>query len=478
MPSPARVAFTAPEYQADGTIRLTAYAFAGAARDGWEVRREGVSHLRLGRGYRLLRVSHCGVCSTDLARRHLPFPLPQVTGHEVVALDERNQPVVIEINASHAARGLRRGSWCAFCRNGLDTHCPDRLVLGIHDLPGGFSPWLLAPAANVIPVPATINPATATLIEPFAAALQAVRALPLQDADRVAVLGPRRLGSLVIAALAAWRARSRQRFEILAIARRPELRALARRLGADDAIDARAAAATSNIADVVIDTTGNPKGLDLAIQLARKEVHIKSTTGRTTLGLKHLTELVVDEMSIAPYCEAERVRSILPSPPLRTAIVIGTLPDGIAHDLKARGVDVRTAADTAELAQLVAEDGEWPLGGADLAVVGSSAEIDAVVRPQDGIERGAVRARGAILIVDGGLPRDGLLRAVLDKGLRLSTSRCGSFRSAIDLLADAACLGEQMVTDRFPATNLAGAFDRAASPRSVKVVVTHPWSLL
>ena len=31
---------------------------------------------------------HFRVCSTDLARRFLPFPLPQVTGHELIARDE------------------------------------------------------------------------------------------------------------------------------------------------------------------------------------------------------------------------------------------------------------------------------------------------------------------------------------------------------------------------------------------------------
>ena len=90
------VTFSAQEYQPDGTIRPAAYAFAGTTVDGWEIRREGRFHLRLGPGYRLLRASHCGVCATDLARRHLPFPLPQVTGHEVVAVDDHDRPVVVE----------------------------------------------------------------------------------------------------------------------------------------------------------------------------------------------------------------------------------------------------------------------------------------------------------------------------------------------------------------------------------------------
>src|SRR5262245_36167601 len=121
------VACTAQEYHADGTIRPARYSFDGTIDGGWEVRREGKLHLQLGPGYRILEVSHCGICSTDLARHHLPFPLPQVTGHEVVARDESGRTVVVEINASHVARGLEPAAWCAHCRAGLARHCPARL---------------------------------------------------------------------------------------------------------------------------------------------------------------------------------------------------------------------------------------------------------------------------------------------------------------------------------------------------------------
>ena len=53
--------------------------------------------------------------------------------------------------------------------------------------------------------------------------------------------------------------------------------------------------------DVVVDTTGNPDGLTNAIRLARREVHLKSTHGQPACGLAHLTELVVDELSIEPF---------------------------------------------------------------------------------------------------------------------------------------------------------------------------------
>ena len=63
---------------------------------------------------------------------------------------------------------------CAFCASGLHKHCPERLVLGIHDLPGGFGPWILAPTRAVHRIPDNVPSGTAVLIEPFAAALNAV----------------------------------------------------------------------------------------------------------------------------------------------------------------------------------------------------------------------------------------------------------------------------------------------------------------
>jgi threonine dehydrogenase-like Zn-dependent dehydrogenase len=405
--------------------------------------------------------------------------LPQIIGHEVVATEESGQPVVVEINASHAARGLDRQSWCSYCTSDLATHCPERLVLGINELPGGFSPWILAPVDNILPLPETISPTTGALVEPFAAALHAVQALNPANGDRLAVLGPRRLGSLVIAALGAWRERTGRHYQILAVVRRPEMASLASALGADDVIDEERAEKTRNIADIVVDTTGNPEALPRAIELATREVHVKSTTGLPTLGLSHLTELVVDEMTLTSYRDTELESTFLPSPPMRLAALIGGIPGTIEPNLRSRGFTTIAGDDGALIANQLAENPDVSLGGADLAVVTSLSGVDTAVRPRPGIERGLVRPRGTIAVLDTGQPRSGILEALLDKGLRVTTTRCGDFRPAIDLLADpranlAERLGELMVTDTLPASRLADALKRAADPRSVKVLVSQP----
>ncbi len=462
----SHVAWTAAEYQADGTIRPAHYSFECTSGGAWEVRREGRPHLQLGPGYRLLAVSHCGICSTDIVRHRLPFPLPQVTGHEVVARDESGTTVVVEINASHAARGLARTDWCALCRAGMATHCPARLVLGIHDLPGGFSPWILAPVAAALAVPAAIDPATATFVEPFAAALAAVRSLALGPDERVLVLGPGRLGSLVVAALAAWRQRVGGRFEILAAGRRPEALVRARALGADETLRLDRLAALDRLAGVVVETTGSPDGLALALQLATHEVHVKSTTGQPALGTTHLTELVVDEVSLLPWDPGDQLPAGADS-----VVVLESAAAGVRRALGAAGLRVVTAAEAPAL----------PLGAADLAVAASCAEVDAILRPQPGIERGLVRPRGSILLIGAASPSaDGLVATLRARALRLTSTRCGDFAVALDVLAGSDLrhrLAECLVTGVVPAARLDEGFARAAAGGG-KVIVAHPRGLL
>ena len=295
-----RIEFRAPEYRDDGTFKEAAYAFDGEQDTGWRIERGTGRSLRLGAGYRPLRVMRCGICSTDLARHLLPFPLPQITGHEVLAADEHGRRYVVEINASHRARGLAVEA-CERCAGGLHTHCPERVVLGIHDLPGGFGPWILAPVDACLEVPTAMPNDTAVLVEPFAAALNAVETVRPRAGEHICVLGPRRLGMLALAALAAWRRKEKVDFRIVAAVRRPALGDLARVMGADDVIDVTGGPMAP--VDVVIDTTGTPQGLEVAVGAARREVHLKSTHGRAACGLRHLTELVVDELSVAPWVE-------------------------------------------------------------------------------------------------------------------------------------------------------------------------------
>lgn len=185
------IVFSAPEYQKDQSLLDIEYRYTGSVDKGWKIERDGATWLELGAGYAPVKSLYCGICSTDLARHFLPFPLPQITGHELVG-EYQGEVVAVEINASHAARGIVDHN-CEYCHGGQDIHCPDRMTLGIDRLPGGFSPWVLAPVHAIHPLPEMVSAQAGVLIEPFAAAVKAVEISPPSSGDKVAVLGPRRL---------------------------------------------------------------------------------------------------------------------------------------------------------------------------------------------------------------------------------------------------------------------------------------------
>lgn len=453
------VEFDAFDYCADQSFAKARYRLKGSTERGFEVERDGQVALELGPGYRALRVKQCGVCSTDLARHFLPFPLPQVIGHEVVALDENGQRFVVEINASHDARGVAHD--CAFCSAGLPTHCPDRVTLGIDALPGGFGPWILAPVAACLAVPDDVPDSDAVLVEPLAAALHAVNTVQPRSGERIAVLGPRRLGMLVVAGLAAMR----DGYEVVAVVRNPALAGLARQFGADQVAAVGDDDTHLHEAfDVVIDTTGSPAGLERAVRLARREVHLKSTHGQVAAGVRFLTELVVDELAIEPFIEAGRDRRVawLPSEsPSDEFVTRNEVQRGSAVDLAA---NYECSAAGMQLPR------------ADQAVAGSAADVEAAIRPVSGREQPLIRPRGAIQLLPNASVADSpLLAAVRDRGLRLSSSRCGDFAQALDLLTNSSLrgVGQRLVTHHFDAAELPEAFATAGGRDCIKAVVRH-----
>jgi threonine dehydrogenase-like Zn-dependent dehydrogenase len=355
---------------------------------------------------------------------------------------------------------------------GLERHCPDRLVLGIHDLPGGFGPWVLAPVGAIVPIPDGLSTPTATLLEPFAAALNAVRHVAPREGDCIAVLGPRRLGMLVVAALAAHRKQAGVSFKILALSRHEHLLDLAQDLGADDTelLGGENVWRLQDMADAVIDTTGSADGLELAIRLARREVHLKSTHGQETGGISRLTEMVVDEIALAPlgrfadvdWSEARVAWLATIAPPADLEFGPGSLL-GAAAKIVLDHLEGSTETDR--------------LPRADLAVVDRQGQVDAVLRPTPEREVSVVRPGGEVwLHPDARLPEAGLLRELVDRRLKLSTSRCGDIREAVRLMESEPSLqtlGDRMLTHTFSAAELARAFEAARSPDCIKAVVVH-----
>jgi threonine dehydrogenase-like Zn-dependent dehydrogenase len=356
------------------------------------------------------------------------------------------------------------------------------LTLGIDRLPGGFAPWILVPEHNIVEVPAKTDAAVSVLIEPFAAAFHAAEQTDLAGVGRVAVLGAGRLGLLIVAALRGRRESIGGSFSIEAIDRNEERLKVATALGADrvwnDAAAVKAGVQAPPPFDVVFESTGSPQGLEVALELASREVHLKSTTGLASLGLEHATELVVDEVSLGPLGGTASVP--MPSPPqtTNTALIYGpNIPAELIQAVEGAGYQaIRTPGDD-DLRAVSERVRSTDIQQVALAVVENIASVDTILRPWPDREQGIIRPKGTILVADTGQKRTGLLSPMLERGIRIGTSRCGDFRRALPvmqtLLEKGIDLGA-VVTETLPASELPRAFEQARSPDNIKVVVAHP----
>jgi threonine dehydrogenase-like Zn-dependent dehydrogenase len=239
-----------------------------------------------GVGEVLVRVSCAGICETDLQLIKGYMGFRGVLGHEFVGVAESGplagRRVVGEINCA---------CWtCETCRKGLNTHCPNRTVLGILNHDGAFADLIAVPQRNLHAVPDSLSDDIAVFTEPVAAAFQIPAQISIRPTDRVIVLGDGRLGNLCAQVLA------RLSNHVTVVGKHPQKLALLKTCGiatalVSEPIDERSA-------DLVIDCTGSDTGLPTALKLVRPRgtIVLKTTVaGSQTLAW---APFVIDEVTL------------------------------------------------------------------------------------------------------------------------------------------------------------------------------------
>lgn len=240
-------------------------------------------------GEALVRVRLAGVCNTDLELVRGYYPYTGVPGHEFVGVVEQavdapewvSRRVVGEINAACGT--------CPACRAGRRSHCEKRTVLGIVARNGAFATHLSLPLANLHVVPDGLPDELAVFTEPTAAALELQQQVRVAPEDRVVVIGTGKLGQLVAQTLAATGCR------LLAVGRSPRPLEL---LAARGIATATADGIEPGRADLAVECTGNPDGLELARRAVRPRgtIVLKSTYhGKAEVDL---ARIVVDEITL------------------------------------------------------------------------------------------------------------------------------------------------------------------------------------
>lgn len=226
-----------------------------------------------GPGEVLVKVTHGGICGTDLKifDGGMPAKLPLIMGHEITGT----------IQQGEAPGGIGPGmrvivdptvfcNACFHCRTGQTHLCPNGELLG-RERDGGFAEYVAVPAQNVFPLPDNVADQEAAFIQVFSTCVHAQRLSPVFPGESVLILGLGVTGQLHVQL-----ARAASAGPLIGVTRSGWKRDLARELGADlafapsDDLAGRVADATGGLgADLVIETAGSLTTLAQALELVR-----------------------------------------------------------------------------------------------------------------------------------------------------------------------------------------------------------------
>ena len=225
----------------------------------------------------LVRVTHTGICGTDLKifTGAMPAARPVIMGHEIAG------EVIAGEDAGEDGARVRRGDrvlvdpvlfcgTCFDCDAGRTHLCEHGQVIG-RETNGGFAEFVVAPRTHVFPLPESIESRLAPLIQVLTTCLHGQRRAAVSPGQSVVVFGLGVSGQLHVQL-----AKARGAHLVIGVSRSAWKRDLARELGADilvapgDAGKRQVAAATGGHgADVVIESTGVVSSFADALAMVR-----------------------------------------------------------------------------------------------------------------------------------------------------------------------------------------------------------------
>lgn len=236
----------------------------------------------------LIRIIYAGVCNTD--REVLKGYRPDfkgVMGHEFVGVVEASDDpkwigrrVVGELNAGCGH--------CIYCRTGREKHCLERKVIGMEGKDGCFAEYMTLETHLLHEIPDSLPSDVALLTEPLAAALEIPKQVHFDPEASVAVIGDGRLAYQIASVL------HLHGVDLTVIGKHREKLASFAEFGHT----AELGAPEMGTYEVVVEATGSPSGLSLALQLVQKQgtIVLKSTyAGTISVDMSYL---VVNEITI------------------------------------------------------------------------------------------------------------------------------------------------------------------------------------
>jgi 2-desacetyl-2-hydroxyethyl bacteriochlorophyllide A dehydrogenase len=232
-----------------------------------EVERPAIGHNEV-----LVRVTHSGVCGTDLHiyEGAIPVRHPLIMGHEMIGEIVEGGDATLPTGTRVIVDPAIYCGMCLNCRAGQTNLCPNGSLVG-RDSNGGFADYLVAPRTHVYPLPSAIDCNVAPLIQVATTCVHGHRRMNIFPGQSVVVVGLGVAGQIHVELAKAWGAHP-----VIGITRSAFKRNLAEQLGADmtmssgqEAVRAVKDATEGRGADVVIECTGVPSALADAINMVR-----------------------------------------------------------------------------------------------------------------------------------------------------------------------------------------------------------------
>jgi L-iditol 2-dehydrogenase len=250
-----------------------------------DLRVEDVPLPKISAGELLIKVLSASICGTDLRIFHGNHRMYQpgtvrIPGHEVVG-------TIAEVGAEVKDYAVSQRVFCApntgcghclQCITGNNNLCANYEAIGV-TCDGGFAEYVRISAksvqqGNVIPVDATVDPAVAALMEPFACVLRGQNALHMQPGEVVLVIGAGPIG-----VMHAKLAKARGAGRVIVSEPVPDRAAQAEHMGADRVVNPT----TEDLKSVLLEESRG-RGADVIIVAAPVHAAQESTLDLAAIG--------------------------------------------------------------------------------------------------------------------------------------------------------------------------------------------------
>lgn len=244
----------------------------------------------------LIRVILSAVCSTDkeVLKGYRP-DFRGIMGHEFVGIVEESSDesligkrVVGEINeVCHK---------CLYCKTGREHHCSNRTTPGLSK-DGCFAEYMVLKTENLHVVPDELPTEVAVFTEPLAAAFEILEQIKIEKGTPVGVLGDGRLALCIANVLHCAGA------DVTVIGKHPD------KLKVFESIAKTTTEHVSEGYEVVVEATGSPLGIGIAIELVRKKgtIVLKSTyadNANINLSMIPVNEITIVGSRCGPFIPA------------------------------------------------------------------------------------------------------------------------------------------------------------------------------